>query len=129
MARSTNPSAAPEASASGAPSPSGAMAMPSNPWEYLNTARGMDLSARQPLLQPWLDLVGKQPGHERDALLSEGREIWKYRMDTVRVHMRQIEEVERGLSRSAVTVVNDELIAETVYRPGTEQEVGYLVHY
>lgn len=55
-----------------------------DPWLLLNATRSVDLAERGEVLQRFLDLVARKDPAERDALLSTGREVWKYRMDTVR---------------------------------------------
>src|SRR3990167_6305643 len=90
-----------------------------DPWQYMEKVRGMDLQDRAPRLQKWLELVQRRPAHERDALITQGREVWKYRMETARSSMREMEEVAHGLSRTCVTLATKDYLAETVYRPGT----------
>jgi hypothetical protein len=55
-----------------------------DPWLIINAMRQLDLAERAQHLTPWMDLVAKRPPLERDALIEAGKEIWWYRVATVR---------------------------------------------
>src|SRR3989442_10980411 len=100
-----------------------------DPWRYLNATRLLALPQRQPLIQRWLDLVRGRPPAERDALLSQGREVWFFRLDTARPALRERDEAAE-IRTMAVAVAYPArkltLLAEAVYDPDTGK-VAYLV--
>jgi hypothetical protein len=99
-----------------------------DPWLIINAMRQIDLAERAQHLNPWMDLVAKRPPLERDALIEAGKEIWRYRVATVREHLDQSERQAGVPTVIAPTVVLDDKLAEMVYRPGSDPEICYLVH-
>jgi len=99
-----------------------------DPWELLNRVRELELVARAEYLQPWLNLVTLRQEHEQDALLVQGREVFKYRMDTARGALKKTVQAASGEGRTQVSVVTAEAMAEAVYTVGADPEVAYLVY-
>jgi len=91
-----------------------------DPWLIINAMRQIDLAERAQHLNPWMDLVAKRPPLERDALIEAGKEIWRYRVATVREHLDQSERQSGVPTVIAPTVVLDDKLAEMVYRPGSD---------
>lgn len=108
-----------------------------DPWEFLNAARLLDVGDRPQLLDQWLALVSKRPRAEQDALVDGGRDVWKYRLETVRDSLKQLRQVDSGEVKAAPTVDGGEFLAEMIFNPDMEQATdgrwkspyAYLVHY
>src|SRR5882724_13320114 len=73
-----------------------------------------------------MDMVAGRPPAEQDALLSEGREVFKFRVETAREYLKDAKRKQAGFLKVATTVLGEGFIAEQIYRPGIEPEMGYL---
>lgn len=126
MPRSTNGAAAPPPITPDAPPPD--LTNLHDPWLILNAMRQIELSERAQHLNPWMDLVSVRPPTERDALIEAGKEVWRYRVATIREHLDKAKKESGVLTIAAATVALDDKLAEMVYRPKHEKPVIYLVH-
>ena len=99
-----------------------------DPWQYLNAVRGLDLAERAQYLTPWMDLVATRPLTERDALTEAGKEIWRYRIATVREHLDKTKPESKRLPVTAPTVVTDKFLAETIHQPERPSRTAYAVY-
>jgi hypothetical protein len=102
-----------------------------DPWLILKAMRKIDMSERAQHLTPWMDLVATRPPTERDALTEAGKEIWRYRIATIREHLDDFDRSNRGSSITIASLAPPLLegkLAEMVYRPGKNPPVGFLVH-
>ncbi len=100
-----------------------------DPWLIINAMRQVELSERAQHLTPWMDLVAKRPPLERDALIEAGKEIWRYRVATVRERLDEQTKKKEQHPVSAPTVVTDELLAETISQPDKPSRTAYAVYY
>jgi len=99
-----------------------------NPWVYLAWVRTLALDQRYPYQDAWVQLVARRPRAEQDALISEGREPFRYRMETARQRLKELAGQAGQKTRFVPTVITDECLAEMVYRPGETPAFGFLVH-
>jgi hypothetical protein len=100
-----------------------------DPWLIINAMRQVELSERAQHLTPWTDLVAKRPPLERDALIEAGKEIWHYRVTTIRERLEELTKKEQKHSVPAPTVVTGDLLAETISQPDKPSRTAYAVYY
>jgi len=100
-----------------------------DPWLILNAMRQTDLAERAQHLTPWMDLVAKRPPLERDALIEAGKEIWRYRVATVRERLDEQTKKEKQVSVPAPTVATADFLAETISQPDKPSRTAYAVYY
>jgi hypothetical protein len=97
------------------------------PWAYLAAMRRLDRQARTAYVERWLDLVAERPLLEQDALIGAGREVFGFRVETVRKVMKDRARAELDPTVAA-SLQTDELMVEMFFREGAERPIGYLVY-
>jgi hypothetical protein len=101
-----------------------------NPWDQLRLIATIeDRAERTQFLNPWLALVSKCPKAEQDSLLGRAKDAWpSLRVETARDQLKKVAEEQQGTRRFALGLaVADAFMAETVYRPGADKPLGYMV--
>lgn len=102
---------------------------PGGPWATLEALRGVAEAERSDHLDKWMEQVALLPDYEQDALLTRGREVFGYRMETIRKHLKEIPVAGvRGPAEVKLTVATSDILAEAAYREAPEPETGYLVY-
>ena len=103
-----------------------------NAWELLDDVRaGLQLQERQRCYQQFLSLVANTPKAEQDALISQGRDVFKYQMDTARQDLKKILESSGngGTTLVCAQVISDGVMAEAVRATAPGSPVQYLVYH
>jgi hypothetical protein len=99
-----------------------------DPWELLTAVRELELPVRQDYVEPFVNLVAKiKERTKRDALLTAGREIFRYRMESAREALRGVDEA-KGPSRVVSTLATNEFLADVAYDPSRKPSVGFQVY-
>ncbi len=97
-----------------------------NPWDYLRWARGITLEERHQFFQPWAALVAALPSWaEQEALMGEGREVFRAKVDTIRDLVRDLRP--RRRVEFVPTISGEGWLAEMIYRPETDPKFGFLM--
>lgn len=97
-----------------------------NPWEMLAEARQIDLDQRAAHYDRFVSLVAKKTPAERDQLVTQGAEVFKVRVDTIRASLKTKDRDEAGLRQIAVSFQHENMMYETVYRRDQVPSTVYL---
>jgi hypothetical protein len=97
------------------------------PWPLLIEMRKLDMADRGAYLTRWVDLVATKPPLEQDSLIRAGRDIWGYRVETVRGILKERYSKKDGTQTTAA-LITDTVLAEMYYRPESDPPIGFLVY-
>lgn len=97
-----------------------------NPWEMLAEARLIDLDQRAEHYERFVSLVAKKAPAERDQLVTQGAEVFKVRVDTIRASLKTRDREEAGLRQIVVAFQHENMMYETVYRREMVPATVYL---